>query len=178
VSRAANGLAVFRQKFGTFWHLPGQEKVWLLCLFLYSGVVRLALLILPFRWLAPLLGVHHKNHQLSPLVAQPMLHAASRIGRIVEIATRYTPWESKCLVQAILVRTMFACYKIPYVLHLGTVLTRGEKRSMKGHAWVKVGPRIVIGRKGHFQYAVVSSFVSPLVVSAENSPHQAMIEGR
>ena len=39
--------------------------------------------------------------------------------RIVEIAGRSTPWRPKCLVEAIMVRTLLAYYRIPYVLHLG-----------------------------------------------------------
>ena len=144
-----------------FWRLPHREKLWLLCLFPYSGVVRLALLIIPFRWLAPLLGVHHHNHQLSPLVPPHILQFAWRAGRIVTLATRYTPWQSKCLVQAVLVRTLFAVYNVPYALYLGVTLTKDAQKPMKAHAWVKVGPWIVIGREGHRQYTVVSAFVSP-----------------
>ncbi len=155
--------------------MPIRDKVWLCPLFIYSGIVRLAILILPFRTLAPLLGQHHRNVQLSPLATPIQLEQAWRIGRIVRTATRWTPWQSKCLVQAILVRSLFTYYEIPYVLYLGTTLTEEGEAPMKSHAWIKVGPWIVIGREGHRKYHVVGSFISPLLaIDKQNTPPAAI----
>ncbi len=154
-------LNLLLKKISSLWHLPWCEKIWLTLLYPLSGVIRFTILTMRFSWLAPLLGQHHKNYQLSPLVSQPMLQRAWRIGRIVELTSRYTPWQSKCLVQAIMVRILLGYYRIPYVMHLGTRLTKNASAPMKAHAWVKVGPWIIVGREGHQAFTIVSSFISP-----------------
>lgn len=157
------------RKVKTGWRLPLREKCWLVLLYPYSGLVRAAILILPFRLLSPRLGRCYKNNQLSPLVSDSQKMRAWRIGRIAELVARYTPWESKCFVQAIMVRTLLGYYGIPYVLHLGAMMTGETTIPMKAHAWVKVGPWVVAGREGHRAYGIVSTFVTPSVLERECS---------
>ncbi len=147
-------------KLRTAWGLPLREKAWCLLFFPYSGVIRLALLTLRFRWMARWLGKQHENYQFSPLVTACEMQLAWRIGRIAELVARFTPWQSKCLVQAILVRSLLGYYGVPYVMHLGARLTGEPSEAMKAHAWVKVGAWVVCGREGHQAYAVTNSFVS------------------
>ncbi len=149
-----------RDKSSTFWHLPQREKAWFFLLIPLSGAVRLVLCVMPFNWYARHLGEHHKNYQLSPLVSSSELERARGIGRTIALVSRYTPWQSKCLVQAVMARIMLGYYGIPYIMHLGTKLTRESSSSMKGHAWVKVGARIIVGREGHKTYTIVGSFVA------------------
>jgi len=147
------------------WQLPLTEKIWILILYPYSGFIRAALLILPFNQLSPYLGQHYLNHQLSPLVSKSQRLLAWRVGRITELTARYTPWESKCLVQAIMTKTLLKFYHIPYILHLGTKMTNDTKEPIQAHAWIKVGAWVITGRKGHSAFAIVSSFVSPYILN-------------
>jgi hypothetical protein len=151
------------KKTATAWRLPFREKVWFLLFYPYSGLVRAAILMLPFSLLSRSYGRYYSNTQCSPLVSEQQQMLAWRIGKVAELAARYTPWESKCLVQAIMVRTLLGFYGIPYVMHLGARMTGDEKEPMKAHAWIKVGPWIISGREGHRAYGVVSSFVSPSI---------------
>ena len=148
------------RKLITFYRIPLREKLWLTFLYPYSGIIRAATLLLPFNQLAKLLGHHSQNVQLSSLATEEEYLRASRIGRITEITSRYTPWKSKCLVQAIMARTLLGYYGIPYVFHFGAHITGDSKESMKAHAWVKVGPRIITGRKGHKSYGIVATYTS------------------
>jgi len=148
----------------TAWQLPVREKFWILFLYPYSGLIRLAILIFPFKRLSRLLGQHYQNHQLSPLVSESQRLFAWRIGRITELTARYTPWESKCLVQAIMARTLLGIYHIPYVIHLGAKMSNEINGPMKAHAWVKVGAWIIAGREGHHAFGIVSSFVAPSIL--------------
>ncbi len=149
-----------KKKLGSFWRLPWREKAWLFILFPISGFIRLSLLTIRFRWLVRSLGQHYKNHQVSSLVSQQELDVAWRIGRITALVARYTPWQSKCLVQAVMARILLNFYHIPHVICLGARLTGDHTDPMKAHAWVKVGPWVVTGREGHQSYPVVSVFVS------------------
>jgi len=71
------------------------------------------------------------------------------------------PWPCKCLAQALGVKWILKLEGIPSVTYLGAMLTKcdQDKESMKAHAWVSVGPSIVIGRSKD-KYAVVGTFVS------------------
>ncbi len=152
------------KKSRTVWRLPVREKCWILFLYPYSGLIRLMILTVPFKWLSYLLGQHYQNHQLSPLVSDSQRLVAWRIGRITELTACYTPWESKCLVQAIMARTLLGFYHIPYIIHLGAKMSNEINLPMKAHAWVKVGGWVIAGREGHRRFGIVSSFVAPSVI--------------
>jgi hypothetical protein len=165
------------RKAKTAWRLPWQEKIWLGLLYPLSGLARAALLCIPFRRVAPYLGRHHGNLQLSPLATPGQIRLAARIGSISAIAARFTPWKSRCLVQAIMVKTLLAHYGIPHVIYLGVVKPTGPANlpadfsgsehppGMKAHAWVAVGPKVVAGRAGHRTFTIVSTFASPASLS-------------
>jgi len=142
-----------------------REKLWLVMLYPFSGLVRAAILTLPFRLLARHLGQHNQNYELSPLVSEQQRMLAWRIGRVTELVACYTPWESQCLVQAIMARTLLGFYGIPYVMYLGARMPGDLEETINAHAWVKVGPWIITGRQGHQTYCIVSSFVSPSVLN-------------
>lgn len=162
----------------TAWHLPWVEKIWLALLYPLSGLARAALLFIPFRRVAPYLGRHHGNVQLSPLATPRQIRLAARIGSVSAIAARFTPWKSRCLVQAIMVKTLLSHYKIPHVIYLGVVKPTGPGTAgaepdgsdrpppMKAHAWVAVGPKVVAGKAGHQAFTIVSTFASPTSLSS------------
>ncbi len=153
------------RKIPAFWHLPVREKLWLFLLYPYSGLIRAAVLLTPFHLLSKHLGTYYKNTELSPLVNEQQLALARQVGRICEITARYTPWQSKCLVQAIMARTVLAFYAIPYVIHLGASLSNNPQKPIEAHAWVKVGHLVITGRAGHKTYPVLSSFVAPQILN-------------
>nr|WP_241696916.1 lasso peptide biosynthesis B2 protein [Mariprofundus sp. KV] len=149
------------RKCGTFLRMPIREKFWFFWIWLISGPIRAALLLLPFRKMAPMLGEHCSNLQLAAIASDEQKQQAWRIGRIVELAASYTPWESKCLVQACMASILLRRYGIPYVIHLGVTRGDGVQDALKAHAWLSVGPWIVTGRDGHRTFTIVSTFVSP-----------------
>jgi hypothetical protein len=170
-------------KLGSARKLPGREKTWLLPLFVVSAAARVALLLAPFRLVASRLGTHHGNIPLSPLATNGQLELASRIGSLAASVARSTPWQSKCLVQAIMVKTLLDHYDIPYALYLGVAKTNpkaspdgvGSGTALFAHAWVVVGSRVVAGAAGCNDYTVVSVFLStslerPLRAGARRTP--------
>ena len=151
----------FITKLISAWRLPLREKIWIFFLFPCSGIVRASQYLFHFRILSRIYGHFYQNVTLSPLVSDAQKIRAWRIGRIVELTARYTPWESKCLVQATMARFLLGLYGIPYILHLGTRLTHTDDEPLKAHAWIKVGPWIIVGREGHQAFAIVGSWVPP-----------------
>lgn len=127
----------------------------MLCrVFCLTGLIRLAVLCLPFKWIVPYLGEQgrespHDAHQLE-------LKLAQRLGRMVENIAPYTPWESKCLVQAITGKMLLRKAGIKNTLYLG--VAKDKTGGMIAHAWLRVGPAIVTGRKGQAVFQVISFF--------------------
>ena len=141
------------------WGLPLREKIWLVLLYPYSGIIQASLHLFPFKFFSKALGVHYQNHTLSTVVSEEQRLLAWRIGRIIELATRATPWNAKCLVQATMARSLLGYYHIPYVLHIGARIVPEEPIQMKAHAWVKVGPWVIVGGGGLQAFAIVSTFI-------------------
>lgn len=150
----------FINKLTLIWKLSFTEKLWLIPLFVYSGFVRVAILLVPFRLLAKFFGTHNQNLRLSTVVLESQKKKAVQIGYIIQLVSRNTPWQSKCLVQAIMARTLLGLYAIPYVFYLG-VKTNKQSPTIRAHAWINVGSNVVVGVKGYKQFTIVGSFVSP-----------------
>jgi hypothetical protein len=134
----------------------GAERILLLEAFLLLGVARLAVIVLPFRWLARSLGIHMKITD-GPMASDD-LRLARTIGGAVRSAARYTPWTSLCLPQAVAAKWMLKRRRIAGTLYLGVVKDETKAEKLTAHAWLRCGPAILTGAKGHQQYTVVSTF--------------------
>lgn len=72
----------------------------------------------------------------------------------VRVSCEKTPWESKCLVQALTARKLLMRKKISCTLYLGV----GKKdEEMIAHAWLRSGPDYITGGDGT-GYAMVAKF--------------------
>jgi hypothetical protein len=154
-----------------FLHFPLREKIWFVLLIVLSGIARTVILVLPFRWVMRYLGVQFQNKQLSVLVTPQQLQRAWRIGIITTAATNYTPWESKCLIQAMVARLLLSYYQIPYVIYIGMTRTNQPEAKLKAHAWLSVGQWVITGRDGHHAFTIASSFVAPSVLTNTSPLH-------
>lgn len=123
--------------------------------FLMTGVVRMTILLLPFRWLAAVLG---KQRRELPVKEDAIkLAAARRIGAVIETVSHYTPWESKCLVQASVGKFMLRRRGISNSLYLG--VRRDKEKALAAHAWLQCGDVIINGGDGREAFTVVGQFV-------------------
>lgn len=79
---------------------------------------------------------------------------AAMISRLVNRICDITPWDSKCLVRAMIAKRLLVHKKISCTIYLG-VGKEGDK--MKAHAWVRSGEMFVTGGNGK-GYAKVACF--------------------
>ncbi|WP_117168571.1 lasso peptide biosynthesis B2 protein [Paraliobacillus sediminis] len=108
---------------------------------------------LPFGRVAPSLG--EKSVETSETIAtSPSL--ISDISKAIALISRYTFWESACLVQAIAAMKMLERRKIESTLYLGTA--RDKEGKMIAHAWLRSGPFYVTGSSVMHNFTVVSVF--------------------
>lgn len=137
--------------FSQFWFLP----VWIAL-----GLAKLAIFTISFRRLVPRLGVSVGPKPLVPLVELAQEKRARQISSVVQLAARYTPWESNCFPQAVVARVLLGAYGVPYCLFFGLrrKATNGE---FDAHAWVAAGPVRVTGKSSFQHYTVVGVFTAP-----------------
>lgn len=120
----------------------------------WLGISRIAILILPFRWIAPLLGTHmassdenDENGDRETIIS---------VSRAIRTMSRHLPWECKCLAQAISGKMMLRRRQIPSTLYLG--VAKKEDGDLNAHAWLRAGDIIILGGGGLERFAVVSTF--------------------
>jgi hypothetical protein len=131
-----------------------REKRLLLEATVLLAVARVAILTVPFRWVAPSLG---RRRGESPVEADASeTKRAKEIGWAVETMSRHTFWKSACLAQAIAAQWMLNRRGLPGTLYLGAA--KDDARGFIAHAWVRSGPLVLTGSRGHENYAVLTHY--------------------
>ena len=116
----------------------------------------MGLLTIPFRVIAAFLGVHMEETPFQddkPETREIIL----KIGQAISRADRFTPWETKCLVQAMAGKAMMRRRALESTLYLG-LLKKPDLEHLEAHAWLRYGSKIVCGGKNISHYTVVSTF--------------------
>ncbi len=123
--------------------------------FFYLALARIALLFIPFKRLAARLG--KQQHQSPATLALPIQHAqARRIGWAVTTMSRYVPWDSACLAQAVAAKWMLQKRGLTSTMYLGVAYDAQKK--MLAHAWLRCGEVYVTGAPQHKRFTVVATF--------------------
>lgn len=137
--------------------LPRFERSLFLPAWLLLGLARAAVLCLGFRRLSPWLG--EGVAELPPLqpAGERARSRALRIGRTLKLASRYTPWQSNCLAQALAARCLLGMFGITHVVCFG--VARSETSHLQAHAWVIAEGVYVTGGAGAGRFARTGCFV-------------------
>ncbi len=136
--------------FGSF-----QDKKLYLNALRWSIVIRFSMLFLPFKYYRHLLG--RMQVTSSPEFSQSDIEKAKKIRAIVLSVCNNTPWESKCLVQAISCKKMLKKNGIETTLYLG-VYKNPETKKLEAHAWLKMGDIVLTGRHGMEKFKIVNFY--------------------
>ena len=120
----------------------------------WLGLSRLAILTVPFRWIAPCLGTHMAGSDENDLAAGR--ESVRSVSRAIRTMSRHLPWECKCLAQAISGKIMLRRRRIPSTLYLG--VAKKEDGDLNAHAWLRAGDVILLGGGGLERFGVVSTF--------------------
>ena len=92
-------LLVLAKKVKTFICMNNKEKFCIIQTFFYTGFYRAFILFIPFNKLRKRMGSH--KQESSDKVDNDTYRIARRISSRVLFISAKTPWESKCLVQAL-----------------------------------------------------------------------------
>lgn len=81
-----------------------------------------------------------------------------QVSQMIYLASKYTFWESECLVKAYTAMKMLKKRGIESTLYLGT--GRDENGHLIAHAWVRSGPCYITGYEGMERFTVVATFAN------------------
>ncbi|QAY68445.1 lasso peptide biosynthesis B2 protein [Paenibacillus protaetiae] len=79
-----------------------------------------------------------------------------KITKVLYTMSRYTWWESQCMVKAVAAQKMLERRGISSTLYMGS--GRDDKGTMIAHAWLRSGSYYVTGNEQLERYAVVACF--------------------
>lgn len=130
-----------------------KEKLLFIEAFFLTGIMRYKILKTPFKELKQGLGTH--NTESSQEESRDVYRVAKQVQWIVIQASKYTPWESLCLVQAMTVQKMLKKRGISTTIYLG--VNKDTDNQMKAHAWIRCGQMYITGGNGS-GYATVAKF--------------------
>jgi hypothetical protein len=88
------------------------------------------------------------------------LNIARRISKSIRLISKYTFWESQCLVKAIAAMKMLEKRNIESTLYLGTA--KDESGKLIAHAWLRSGPYYVTGSEVMSKFTVVGTFAKKI----------------
>lgn len=128
------------------------DKWLVLYVFILLAIVRSVLLLVPFRYITVYLGKHMEE---SPCV-EGNGDFIKRVGWAIQVASKYTPWESKCLVQAITGKVLLRHRRLQNTMYLGVAKDRDNQ--MIAHAWLRSGNKLVTGNCNSSLFTVVAKF--------------------
>ena len=145
----------------SFARMPRFERAWMLPAWIFLGLGRAAVLAVPFRRLAGLLGEARGPQAWVPIATPAQAQRARQVGRLIRVAARYTPWNSNCFAQALAARVLLGLFDVPCAVFFGVAREGGAGGPLIAHAWVRSGAVSVSGGAGADRYTVVASFAWP-----------------
>jgi hypothetical protein len=111
---------------------------------------------MPFNKIAPSLGNHMEETSFE--LNDHAKETLRDISWAIHTMSRYTVWESQCLVRAIAGMKMLKRRNIESTLYLGT--GKDETGRMIAHAWLRSGSYFVSGAEGMDKFTVVGKFAN------------------
>ena len=130
-------------------------QLWFVPVWLGLGLAKLAIFTVSFKRLVPRLGVSVGVRPWLPVIDHRRQRRARQISGVIQLASRYTPWDSNCFPQAVIARVMLGLYRVPYCLFFGV---RRHQGRFDAHAWIATGPIRVTGQYSFNHYTVVGIF--------------------
>ncbi|RLQ96289.1 lasso peptide biosynthesis B2 protein [Falsibacillus albus] len=141
------------KKFKIFWNTESIIKLLWVEAYFYLAFARV-LKLLPFSKISPSLGTYMEETSHSPNDTDRKI--LSKVSNAVEMMSKYTFWESQCLVKAISAMKMLKRRNIESTLYLG--MGKDDNGKLAAHAWLRSGPYFITGSQGKEKFTVVGMF--------------------
>jgi hypothetical protein len=139
VSYRRAGKLIVMNQLQRFAALPSGERRLLARAGLAVAAVRVALWLLPFRWLC------ERASAAPAALRRPGELPARKLAWAVDVVARRIPGAS-CLTQALALQWLLVRQGERSRIHVG--VSRSDPRGLHSHAWVEVGGEVLIGGEG------------------------------
>jgi hypothetical protein len=136
--------------------LSPTERRLLIQAIMWLGLLRVAVLILPYRRVAWLLRLTQSDASEVSLASSGGGRDADTIGWAVQAVAARTSKLSTCLVQSLAGYVMLRRHDMPSVVYLG--VAKDAKGEFIAHSWLRCGERIVTGGGSHQRYSVIAAY--------------------
>lgn len=137
-----------------FLKLSWSEKILIIEAFFLTGIIRFAIVFVAFNKLAKIFG--NVNEESIEIVNDAEKETIKKVGWAVNIVSRHTLWESKCLVKALTGQIMLRNRKLGSTLYLG--VAKDEDKRLIAHAWLRSGTVILLGDDVKREFTMVAKF--------------------
>jgi len=124
-----------------FTRLKLRDQFLLLQTFMLLVVFRIILLTVKFKVIARHLGVHMQESDNK--ILKDDLPVLQKVSWAVAVMSCFTPWPSKCFVQALTAKWLLKSRNIKCTIYFG--LKKDDQGKMCAHAWLRSGQTIVCG---------------------------------
>ncbi|MBT2758427.1 lasso peptide biosynthesis B2 protein [Mesobacillus foraminis] len=145
------------KKIRTFLFLSFEMKLLLIEAYILLGYARV-LKSVSFSKVTPLLGENWNETSLEMDDSNKKI--LKNVSDAVDIMSRYTLWESMCLVKAIAAMKMLEKRKIESTIYFGTA--KDDSGKLIAHAWLRSGPYYITGADVMNRFVVVSKFAKKI----------------
>lgn len=136
----------------TFFRISFEAKILVIRVFVLTAISRFAMKYIDFGKLKKYMG--QQSIETSYEVDKSYEIYLKRLSFVIQKVAKYTPWESKCLVQALTAQHILSKKKLKTTLYLGV---NKENNELIAHAWIRCGSFYVTGGDGQ-NYGVVAKF--------------------
>jgi len=155
-------LRLIRRRLVRFGQIDNRRRLLLVEAAGWLLLARLALLFVPFPWIARHLGAFVPPEEARAAQdrwphSQDRVALAERVGWAVTRAARHVPFKAVCLPQAIAARVMLKRRGVESVMHFGAA--RGQDKPLDAHAWLDAAGVEVTGYPVGREFAEIACFV-------------------
>jgi hypothetical protein len=161
----------FKKKVSLFWQIPFKLKMLFFINFFLCGIARACILLFSLKRLSPYFGILHRNTIFSTILSKKQCHHAVQLRRSIKLASKYTPWNSNCLTQAMVAKFWCQQLNIPYVLYIGFAKDMNKTNGYAAHAWLTAGPVTITGELSFPHFHVISSYVPNAILPTFKGSH-------
>jgi hypothetical protein len=155
---------VIRRKLAAVMRLDRFRRALMIEAVLWLALIRLALMIVPFRRVAGWLGdLAPPGKAAEPSTIGPRgedgARLAREIGWVVSRTASNVPFKALCLHQAIVAKIMLRRRGVPSTLYFGVAPGRSPGEALRAHAWLDAAGAAVTGHPVSRDFTEIACFV-------------------
>lgn len=125
--------------------------------FILSGIVRLAILLIPFKFLSRFFEKSRKESSYPCAQSRRDVDLIKKIGLAVTRVSKYTPWRCMCYEQGLIAKTILQLNGLESTLIFG--VAKNNQAEIQAHAWLQCGSLIVVGGERIEKFGIIASFI-------------------